>query len=153
MTLDVRSGAEALFVAIEMEKRAVRMYERMLMLVDDPHSTAVIAQLLKDEVTHLERFQDLMGGEAVAGLDAMLLSARANDILFSGGLTQAAREGAFQSPQSIVKYALDQEDIAVKTYAGFAERSRDAARRAFQEISDEEKTHFDALMAISQAEA
>lgn len=153
MTLGIRNSAEALFMAVEMEKRAIRMYERMLLVVNDATSTQVIKHLLKDEIEHLERFQTQMSSEAVSGEDAMLLSARANDILFAGGLTQAAREGAFDSPQSILKYAMEQEDTAVKTYLDLAKKSTGAAKMTFQDISSEEKDHFDALMDLFQSRA
>lgn len=140
MTLGIRNSAEALFMAVEMEKRAIRMYERMLLVVNDATSTQVIKHLLKDEIEHLERFQTQMSSEAVSGEDAMLLSARANDILFAGGLTQAAREGAFNSPQSILKYAMEQEDTAVKTYLDLAKRARTRQKRPFRTSAAKRKT-------------
>ena len=44
----VRNEQQALCVAVEMEKRAIRVYERALMLVTDPAVEAGIREILAD---------------------------------------------------------------------------------------------------------
>ena len=48
----VRNENEALCVAIEMERRAIRMYERALMIVKDAEVAAGIQKILADEKEH-----------------------------------------------------------------------------------------------------
>ena len=52
----IRDQAQALSVAIEMEKRAIRTYERALMIVKDAEVAAGIQKILADEKEHLRRF-------------------------------------------------------------------------------------------------
>ena len=63
----IRDQAQALSVAIEMEKRAIRTYERALMIVKDAEVAAGIQEILADEKEHLRRFYSLRNmGMAVA---------------------------------------------------------------------------------------
>ncbi len=48
---------EALRIAVEMEKRAIRIYERALMIVQDEEVAAGIRSMLRDERGHLRRFR------------------------------------------------------------------------------------------------
>ena len=52
----VRDEKQALDVAVEMEKRAIRTYERALMLANRPEVIAGIKAILEDERQHLCRF-------------------------------------------------------------------------------------------------
>ena len=61
--MQVRDTAEALFIACEMEKRAIRLYERALAVFADGPCQEAIRAILEDERRHLARFKE-MGGEA-----------------------------------------------------------------------------------------
>lgn len=52
----VKNQQEALSVACEMERRAIRTYERALMITSDPEVTQGIRDILKDEREHLRTF-------------------------------------------------------------------------------------------------
>ena len=57
----VRNEGQALCVAVEMERRAIRVYERALMLAADEQVTAGIREILSDEREHLRRFSFVRG--------------------------------------------------------------------------------------------
>ena len=148
MGLNIQSSAEALFIAIEMEKRAVRMYERMLLLFDRQDTLLILRRLLSDEVSHLKRFQAMMGKDTLPGEEALLLSAEASGILFPGGLTEALRHGADASAEALLRFAASQEQIATETYLSFAAACTGSARSAFEEIAAEEGQHLVALQEM-----
>lgn len=143
--MKVNSQIEAFFVASEMEKRAIRMYERMGILFEEKETQAMLQKLLNDEQTHLRCFTDWLDGQAPQSENALILSAEASGILFPGGLTEALRHGAASSAEAVRLYAIEQEDIAVRTYRLFAEQCTGEARQAFLAIADEESRHLDAL--------
>ena len=74
--MQVRDTAEALFIACEMEKRAIRLYERALAVFADGPCQEAIRAILEDERRHLARFKE-MGGEASDFVRAQLLAAQA----------------------------------------------------------------------------
>ena len=144
-SLQVKSEQEALFLACEMERRAVRMYERGLMLCQDPAMMALLQKFRDDEKTHLNRFSQ-MGSAAPESRDQeqqILLKSYAAQILFPGGLMQAQREGALQDIRSLLHFARDSEETAVKSYQEFSASCESAeAKEAFIAIAAEEKTHL-----------
>ena len=52
----VKNECQALCIAVEMERRAIRVYERALMLAQDAQVRAGIEEILADERRHLQRF-------------------------------------------------------------------------------------------------
>ena len=52
----VRNQFQALCVAAEMERRAIRVYERALMLTADAQVASGIREILADEKEHFRRF-------------------------------------------------------------------------------------------------
>ena len=46
-------------VAVEMERRAIRVYERALMLAKDPAVVEGIKEILGDEREHLRKFGEM----------------------------------------------------------------------------------------------
>ena len=54
--MQVRGAGEALFIACEMEKRAIRLYERALALFADSPCQEAIRAILGDERNHLRQF-------------------------------------------------------------------------------------------------
>ncbi|MBR6788083.1 MAG: ferritin-like domain-containing protein [Clostridia bacterium] len=145
--VQISSARDALYIASEMEKRAVKLYERAAMLWPDNEMTPAIEGMLADEKQHLKHFTALMGDTVPAQADALLLSAYAGGILFEGGLHAAARQGAFNSPEALIRYAAAQEQIAVDSYTRFAAQCdhAPAAQSAFLQIAQEESLHLTAL--------
>jgi len=143
----VKNAQEALFIACEMERRAVKMYQRGAMLF--PHLKEPLQNYEMEERTHLKAFQ--MMGDKMGGLpheDQMLLSAYAASVLFPGGLMEASRENAFSDLASFLNYAAGQEQEAIRRYTAFAEDCADEeAKNMFLAIAHEEEGHYAALVA------
>ena len=146
--MKVNNPTEAFFIAAEMERRAIRMYELMDLLVDQDETRNMLRDLLKDERTHLERFTSWLNGQIPACEDALILSAEAAGILFPGGLTEALRHSAAGSAEAMRLYAIEQEKVAVNTYLLFASQCTGDAKQAFLCIADEEQQHLNDLMAM-----
>lgn len=149
MNLSIHTAEEALYIACEMEKRAIRMYERMLLLFRTPENQKMLNDLLSDERSHLKRFREMMEGAPPMAEEALLLSAEAAGILFRGGLTEALRKGAVGTSESLLKYAMEQEEIAVKTYLGFADACAGKAAQMLRDIAGEEGEHLRALQEMA----
>lgn len=151
--VQISSARDALYIASEMEKRAVKLYERAVMLWPDADMAQAISSMLKDEQQHLRHFTQMLGDELPEQADALLLSAYAAGVLFEGGLHAAARSGAFDSPEALLRYAAGQEQIAIDCYTRFAEQCEHApeAKAAFLQIAQEEKMHLAALNCSLQA--
>lgn len=143
----VRDEKQALDVAVEMEKRAIRTYERALMLADRPEVIAGIKAILEDERQHLCRFSAMRGEEVTAAAeDAVLTDALAAEALFTGGVSEMNRARAMTTLRGLYAYAAESEADAVETYTAFAEKSAtDEVKAAFLAIAKEEQTHLDAL--------
>ena len=69
----VRNEGQALCVAVEMERRAIRVYERALMLAKDPAVIEGIKEILSDEREHLQRFGDMKASYPVPEEEERLL--------------------------------------------------------------------------------
>ena len=142
--MQVRDTAEALFIACEMEKRAIRLYERALAVFADGPCQEAIRAILEDERRHFARFKE-MGGEASDFARAQLLAAQAAGVLFTGGLIEAQRRGAFDSVLRLYQYAAEEERDAVARYGEFASRLEGPAAAAFRQIEMEESGHLKKL--------
>ena len=141
------SPAQAVYVAMRMEQRAVKLYERALLVFAQGRMKTVLEDLLNEERAHLRGFERLsrLEGE-VSGEDALLLDAEAAGLLFTGGLTGATREGAFDSPLSLLRYAADEEERAAERYTGFAEAASGDTRETFLLIARQERRHLERLL-------
>ncbi len=146
--LQVKNEQEALFLACEMERRAIRVYERGLVICQDPAIKALLARLHDDEKVHLSKFSR-MGGCSLEATDReqqLLLKSYAAQVLFPGGLMQVHREGALSSLHSLLAFARDSEETAVDCYREFSSScERAEARDMFLAIAGEEQTHLAAL--------
>lgn len=151
--LPVETAQEALFIAMEMERRAIALYERAGLLSPKPDVAGVLKTLLRDERRHLQHFSALAQGEDVTGEQGMLLSAQAAGILHAGGLMGAAREEAFEDANSLIAYAAREESDAVDTYQAFAQACTGPARDAFLLIAGEEAHHLNVLNALIEKTA
>ena len=149
--MQVRSTQEALFIACEMERGAVQLYERALMLIgnlgrDKEPLRAQLAYMLADEKQHLAQFQELY-----TGLDGELerqltLAAVATSVLFEGGLMGAVREGLLKDERSMLAFAANAEQTAATTYRAFAAQCDDArTAEMLNVIALEEDKHLRSL--------
>ena len=149
----VENEREALLIACEMERRAVRLYERAALLFADGELHAPLARFAAEEREHLLRFSSMGDASAAREEQSLLLSAQAAQILFPGGLTGAQREGAFDSPVALAAYAVEQEKNAVACYQSFAGQCESvAAREMFLSIAQEETAHVDAFERILETQ-
>jgi rubrerythrin len=147
----IKSGQEALFVAIEMERGAVQTYERALMLTDpgDAAQKPLRQQLiiiLADEQQHLRQFQELYKGLDESVEEQLMLSAVASAVLFEGGLMGAVRNGMLRNKESLMDFAKDAEKKAAATYRSFAEACGDnQTADVLRYIAAEEDGHLHTL--------
>ncbi len=147
----IRDAGEALYIACEMERRAIRLYERALAVFQDGPCQAAVGAILSDERNHLDQFTR-MGGGAPGFERALLLSAQASRVLFPGGLVEAQRKGAFSSPARLYAYAAKEEEEAVRRYGEFASSLQGETSSAFSAIALEEKQHLAKLTALLERE-
>ena len=148
--MQVRGTAEALYIACEMEKRAIRLYERALAVFADGPCQEAIRDILLEERRHLTRFSE-MSGETPGFERAQLLAAQATKMLFSGGLMEAQRKGAFSSVLRLYQYAAREEQEAAARYGAFAAQLTGPAAEAFRQIETEEKGHLNKLNDMIRA--
>lgn len=140
----VKNECQALCIAVEMERRAIRVYERALMLAQDAQVRAGIEEILADERRHLQRFSAMrecrMMDEAE---ERLLISSMAAEVLFTGGVMEMKREQALTTLRGLYQYAADSEADAVRTYADFAKKCADpAVHDVFMDIVREESSHL-----------
>lgn len=146
----IQSAGEAAFLACEMEKQAIRLYERALMLFADGPSGQAIREILAEEKSHLAQFE-LLGKEACSLEQAELLSAKAAKTLNAGGLMAAQRKGAFASPHALFCHAAEEEKNAIETYRSFAEQFSGDTAETFLHIAKEEKRHLNDFEGFAKA--
>ena len=144
----IQNEGQALCVAVEMEKRAIRVYERALMLAKDPEVISGIREILADEREHLRRFSEMKEEHPVpADEEKLLISSMAAEVLFSGGVMEMKREQALTTLIGLYRYAAESEAGAVETYGGFAEKCADQrVEDTFMAIVREESEHLTVLL-------
>ncbi len=147
MSMIVANQAEALCVAVEMEKRAIRVYERALMLVQDEEVRAGLTRILGEERTHLKRFSQMLSACPLSqDREQLLLQAAAAQVLFPGGVMELERARGLDSLEALYAYAMESEKQAVARYADFARKCEDeCVSGAFVAIAMEESVHLVAL--------
>ncbi len=147
----IKSGQEALFVAIEMERGAIQIYERALMLTDAQDEAVrglreQLTVILGDERQHVKQFQSLYEGLDASLEKQLMLSAVASAILFEGGLMGAVRQGMLKDKQSLLAFAAAAEQKAIETYRAFAQACGDpAAADSLRGIAGDEEQHLRTL--------
>ena len=144
----VRNEGQALCVAVEMEKRAIRVYERALMLATEPAVVAGIKEILADECEHLRRFSEMKEKYPVpAEEEKLLISSMAAEVLFTGGVMEMKREQALTTLVGLYRYAAESEAGAVETYGTFASKCQDKkVHDTFMAIVREESEHLTVLL-------
>ena len=144
----VKNECQALCIAVEMERRAIRVYERALMLAQDAQVRAGIEEILADERRHLQRFSAMRECHMVdEAEERLLISSMAAEVLFSGGVMEMKREQALTTLVGLYRYAAESEAGAVETYGTFASKCQDErVQETFMAIVREESEHLTALM-------
>lgn len=141
----VKDQREALSVACEMERRAIRTYERALLLTEDAAVCQGIREMMAQEREHLCRFsamKEQYGGYQGA-TDRLLTSALGAEVLFPGGVMEMRRSQGLRSLEGLYAFARDSEEEAVRTYLKFADQCTDPeVREVFLAIAREEGAHL-----------
>ena len=144
-------------MACEMEKSAIQLYTRALMLLeqqgraDDPIAVQ-IRQTCEDEREHLRQFR--AHAQPLDGTleEQLMLSAAAEGVLFEGGLMDAVRRGLLNDVSSMMNYAMAAEECSSQKYRQFAALAQDADTRAMLEtIAGEEDKHLSSLQKQAQS--
>jgi len=149
--MQIQSAQEALFVACEMERGAIQLYERALMLLgtlgrEKEPVRAQIASMLADEKQHLAQFRELYTGLDAEMERTLTLAAIASEVLFPGGLMGAVRAGLLKDERSMLAFAAAAEQKAAATYRSFAAQSEDPrAAEMLNGIALEEDKHLRTL--------
>ena len=107
----IEHQGQALTVAMEMERRAIRTYERALLLAKDEEVRKGIEDILGDERRHLKRFTEMWDKTVNSAEQQVLLQAMAADVLFRGGVTEMAREDALTTLTGLYRYAMESEAV------------------------------------------
>ena len=144
----VKNECQALCIAVEMERRAIRVYERALMLAQDAQVRAGIEEILADERRHLQRFSAMRECRMVdEAEERLLISSMAAEVLFTGGVMEMKREQALTTLEGLYRYAADSEAGAVETYGTFASKCADErVHDTFMAIVHEESEHLSVLL-------
>ncbi|NLV57785.1 MAG: hypothetical protein GXY67_03360 [Clostridiales bacterium] len=149
--MQIQSTQEALFIVAEMERRAVQLYERALLLLRDQGREgeplyAMLLHTCEDERSHLRQFEARYGGLTETVERQLILSAIADGLLFEGGLMQAVRKGMLQDVPGMLRYAAGEEERAAAAYRAFALQCQDEETRGIlHAIAAEEDRHLQAL--------
>ena len=147
----VHNEREALCVAVEMERRAIRVYERALLLAADGAVRGGIETILQQEREHLSSFMRMRESyPAGAQEERTLLQAMGAEALFPGGVMEMECAQGLTTLEGLYAFAADSEQHAMETYRSFAEKCRDAkVAEAFRAIAEEESGH---LVSLRNAE-
>ena len=149
--MQIQSVQEALYVACEMERGAIQLYERALQLLttlgrEREPLRAQLSCTLADEKQHLAQFQELYNGLDTEWERRLTLAAVASSVLYEGGLMGAVRQGLLRDEHSMLAFAADAEQTAAATYRAFAAQCGDArVAEMLSGIALEEDKHLRSL--------
>ena len=140
----VNNEREALCVAVEMERRAIRTYERALLLVDNDEVRSGIESILQQEREHLKRFLEMQESYPSDKQEEKdLLQAMGAEMIFSGGVMEMERSQGLTTLKGLYNFATQSEQHALDHYLSFVEKCQDSrVAEAFQSIAAEEKGHL-----------
>lgn len=148
ITLKIQNQNEAMFIACQMERGAIKHYSRAMQLMqalgrENEPLYARIAAMLDEEQSHLDQFCSYTDCSQISQDRQTLLTALMQDWLFKGGLMGAARQGMMEDIPSMIQYAQDSEALSAKKYREFAEMTSDeVTRQTLLSIAAEEDKHF-----------
>lgn len=140
----IRNERQALCVAVEMERRAIRIYERALMLARNEEVRRGIEEMLNQEREHYRRFLEMKDAtEPVEDEEMIITQALGAEVLFTGGVMELERAKALTTLRGLYTHAAKSEEEAVETYLDFASRCKDERVAAtFRAIAAEESGHL-----------
>ena len=140
--------AQGLWIALEMEKRGLSLYNRAQRIVSDPSLLRMLYELEQDEKRHYQQFSKMAAGfdfNVMTKDEGELLLAQASTFFFPGGLMQAAMGGALSSALSLLNEAITAEKDSIAFYTRLLEHSEETSKAVLQTIFDEEQGHLDTL--------
>ena len=142
----VHNEWEALCVAVEMERRAIRVYNRALMLAEDDTVREGIRTILEQEKNHLARFIEMReqyDNEDGSEREEALLQAMGAEMLFPGGVMEMERSKGLSTQMDLYRFAADSERNAMETYLAFSKKCHHGhVSEAFRSIAAEECRHL-----------
>ena len=153
--MQIQTQQEALLIACEMEKSAIQLYNRALLLLESQgrgreELAGQLRQICADEQEHLRQFRAHALPLDTTLEEQLILSAAAEGVLFEGGLMDAVRHGLLESVEALMRYAMEAEKCSAAKYREFAVLSREEDTRVMLEtIAGEEEKHL--LRLESQA--
>ena len=145
MMKDVSDSCEAVFIACEMEKRAVRFCERALTLLLTKEVNLVFQAILQEEREHLRCFSSLLAGTKYSVGSFSSLSQKAIDMFFGSGLMKAHQENAFDSQKQLLAYAVAQKAQTIAQYEEWLLQCEGEQALTMGKILQTEKAHLLAL--------
>ena len=156
------SDLEGLRIAVEMERRGGDFYRRAAKVSKDPGTAQLLSQLAQEETGHELDFQALyarekerrgQGDEGVYDPEtSAYLSAVAAEVVFPGGLMALAGENALQSPEAILKEAIQSEKDSILFYSELAALCRDEhTKSVFMDIVSQERRLLATLQRMLMA--
>ncbi|MDI9504481.1 MAG: ferritin family protein [Clostridiales bacterium] len=153
----VFNDLEGLKIAVEIEKRGVEIYRHAQRICTAARARELLARLEADERRHQDEFLALLQGKEEASEYSLeqsaYLSAMAADVVFSGGLVEMGKQTGFDSPEAILRCAIQAEKDSLLFYGAILEESPDPATRAvFSEIIRQERGHLEVLIQMMEEE-
>lgn len=157
------SDLEGLRIAAEMERRGGEFYRHASRIAKKSDAKQLLTKLADEERIHELEFGKLdaqlrrdRGEEDEQYYDeevSAYLSAVAAEVVFSGGLIGLAKDHGIESPEAILKNAIQSEKDSILFYSEMILQARsDEARRVFREIVRQEKFHLNQLQKMLQEE-
>lgn len=147
----VKNEREALYLACEMERGAVRLYKRTLMLMErlgreGERLYRCLEHMLSEEKEHLRQFTELYDGLDATEERRLELAAVAEGLLFEGGLMEASREGILADSERMLALARKAEAASAQKYREFAALAEgEGAKNALTMIAVQEEKHLSEL--------
>ncbi len=144
----IQNEREALFLACAMERGAVQLYKRTLMLMErlgrkEERLYCCLERMLSEETEHLRQFTELYDGLDASDERRIELAAVAEGLLFEGGLMEASREGLLADSERMLALARKAEAASAQKYREFAALARsEGARKALMMIAAQEEKHL-----------
>lgn len=144
------AAIEGFRVALQMEMRGESLYQRAQQFIQDEKFLEFLREMEREEQEHKAVFEAMLR-QYEAPLETqeetLLLSSRAADFFFPGGLMQVAMRGAFERREAFLMEAIEAERNAISFFQSLCQKVEGEAYDAIWRIVEEEKRHLDQLLA------
>lgn len=140
--------ADGVRIAMEMERRGIRLYARAQRFANDADLLALLRMLEAEETEHLTRFTAMLGGMRAPTQtpdEKEIAAALAAEHFFPGGLMQAALDGAFTSSKAMLEEAMTAERDSIAFYRALRDSLQETDRATLDTIVREEEGHLQTL--------